>query len=119
MTIVLCGCAATPPDSREADALSRELGERVAGEPRSCIAGTQSQGLTVSDRQTIVSRQGDTIWVNRLESDCPGLRPFSTLIVEANGSQYCRGDRVRAVEAGSSIPGPWCVLRDFTPYRRR
>jgi hypothetical protein len=67
-----------------------------------------------------VLRRGDTVWVNRLEGHCPGLRPLNTLVVEPSlGGQYCRNDRVRAIEPGSSIPGPICPLGDFTPYRRR
>jgi hypothetical protein len=46
------------------------------------------------------------------------MRPLATLIVESHGSQYCRGDRIRAVEPPSAVPGPACVLRDFVPYRR-
>jgi hypothetical protein len=74
--------------------------------------------MQIVDRQTLVYRDRGRTWVNRLGADCPGLRPFSTLIVEAHGSQYCRGDRIRAVETQSAIPGPTCVLRDFVPYRR-
>jgi hypothetical protein len=65
----------------------------------------------------LVYRERDTVYVNRLGADCPGMRPLTTLIVEAHGSQYCRGDRVRAAETGSTVPGPFCVLRDFVPYR--
>ncbi|MDP9414780.1 MAG: hypothetical protein M3Q08_12005 [Pseudomonadota bacterium] len=120
LLIALAGCAATggEPGGREADAFARELAGRTAGEPESCVAAIQNQPLRIVDRRTIAYERGDTIWVNRLERDCPGLRPLNTLIVEVHGSQYCRGDRVRGLETGATIPGPICILRDFVPYRQ-
>jgi hypothetical protein len=119
--ILAAGCAATGSDgpTREAQALGRELEGRSAGAPQACVPTRQAQSLEIVDRQTLVYRDFDTVYVNRLDVGCPGMRPLNTLIVEVHGSQYCRGDRVRAVETGSAIPGPVCVLRDFVPYRRR
>lgn len=118
--LIVAGCAA--PDARaptrEAEALQQDLAGRTAGAPASCIPATGSQGLTIVDPRTLAYDQGRTIWVNRLEADCPGMRPMDTLIVELNGSQYCRGDHFRTTSAGNTIPGPICVLGDFTPYRR-
>ena len=118
--LLAAGCAATGTDapSKDQQALAEELEGRTAGAPQACVPARQAQALQIVDRRTIAYRDFDTVWVNRLESNCPGMRPYATLIVEAHGSQYCRGDRVRAVEAQSSIPGPYCVLRDFVPYRR-
>ena len=120
LLIPLAGCAASNggPGERETD-LSRELAGRTAGEPRDCVSASIGSNLTVRDRQTLVYRQGDTIWVNRLESACPGLDPMSRLIVVVHGGRYCRGDRVRGQEPGMSIPGPTCPLGRFTPYRRQ
>jgi hypothetical protein len=121
MIVLLGACAAsgTESESRDQRALAEELAGRVAGEADRCIPARQGQGLQAVDRRTIVYRDGRTIWVNRLDSNCPGLDPMNTLIVEAHGSQYCRGDRVRGLEPQSSIPGPTCLLRDFVPYIRR
>jgi hypothetical protein len=119
--LLTAGCAATAADdapSRDQVALSQELEGRTGGGPQACVPIRQTQSLQIVDRQTLVYRDGDTVYVNRLGADCPGMRPLSTLIVEAHGSQYCRGDRVRAVETQNAIPGPFCVLRDFVPYRR-
>ncbi len=122
LLLILAGCAATGTDgpSRDQEALSRELADRVAGESVSCISPTSSSGaLTIVDSRTLVYREGRTLWVNRLRDQCPGLRPLDTLIVEVQGSRYCRDDRFRSLQSGSSIPGPTCLLGDFTPYRRR
>jgi hypothetical protein len=120
LLLLIAGCAgpvAMGP-TREAEALQRDLAGRTAGAPTSCIPATGSQTLTIVDPRTLAYDQGRTIWVNRLGADCPGMRPMDTLIVELHGSQYCRGDHFRTTSTGNSIPGPICVLGDFTPYRR-
>ena len=121
LLLILGGCAAPHADSPSghSDALSRELAGRTAGAPEQCIpALSQTTGLVAIDRRTLVYRQGRTIWVNRLEAECPGLDPNDTLIVELHGSQYCRNDLFRTMDAGARIPGPTCRLGDFVPYRR-
>jgi hypothetical protein len=73
--------------------------------------------MQIVDSRTIVYRERGAVWVNRLDAPCPGLRPNNILVVEAGGSQYCRGDLVRGLERHGGTPGPACRLRDFTPYR--
>src|SRR4051794_3169687 len=114
LPLALAGCAAQadPAATRDQEAFAGELAERVAGETQSCIQVRQSEGLTIVDRRTVIRRDGRTIWVNRLGADCPGLRPLNTLIVEVHGGQYCRGDLVRGLDPGTTIPGPNCPLGD-------
>ena len=120
LVLALAGCAAAGSlDERESEALSRDLAERVAGEPERCVPRIQATGLNPIDRRTLVYDTPGTLWVNRLRADCPGLRADSTILIETGGDQYCRNDRIRALEPGGSIPGPICLLGDFTPYRRR
>jgi hypothetical protein len=117
--ILLTGCATATGDAptREQRELAEELQGRTAGRPQACVAVRQNSSLKIIDRQTLAYREGDTVYVNRLEADCPGLRPSNTLLIEPHGSEYCNGDHVRGVETNSSVPGPFCVLRDFVPYR--
>jgi hypothetical protein len=119
--LALAGCASAGEveDTREARALQRQLAERVAGEPEDCVPRNQIQSLQAVDGRTIVYDTGRDLWVSRLAADCPSLRPDSTLVVETFGDRYCRNDRVRALEPGSTIPGPICLLGEFTPYRTR
>ena len=118
LALSACVAAEEGPSAREEAELAEELEGRTAGEPEECVPARQGQALAVRDRRTLVYRDGDTLWVNRLEADCPGIDPFGQLIVEAHGSRYCRNDRIRGLETGSSIPGPWCRLNTFTPWRR-
>lgn len=120
LPLMLFGCAspgALGPAEGQAD-LAKEISDRAAGPSRSCVPASPSQSLDVVDSRTLVVRSGGTLWVNRLAENCPGLRPFNPVIVEVQGSSYCRGDRVRGREPGLTIPGPSCPLRDFVPYRR-
>jgi hypothetical protein len=120
LALALGGCAAAGPvEDRESAALERQLAERVAGEPDRCVPRIGATALHAVDRRTLVYDTPGTLWVNRLRGDCPGLRPDSAIVIETSGDSYCRSDRFRTIAAGSSIPGPTCLLGDFTPYRRR
>ena len=121
LLLALAGCAATGSSlaQRDRDVLARDLAQRQAGEPRSCVPQVQGQSLNVVDGSTLTYDRGGTIWVNTLRSHCPGLRPTSTIIVEAQPGQYCNGDRIRSIEPGTTIPGPICLLGDWIPYRTR
>ena len=118
--ILVAGCATTAADgpTREQRALAEDLEGRIAGPAQACVPARQAQSLQIVDQRTIAYRDFDTVYVNRLDADCPTLRPFNVLVIETHGSQYCRGDRVRGQEPNSSIPGPFCLLRDFVPYRK-
>jgi hypothetical protein len=120
LAVFLSGCVtASDGLAREEAALARELEGRVAGEPVSCIPMRAGQSLQISGPETLVLREGRTTWVNRLERSCRGLRPLDQLIVEPSlGGRYCRNDRFRAQPVGTTIPGPYCLLGNFTPYRR-
>ncbi len=118
--LLLSACAAPGSEgpSHDQEALRRALAERQAGTAETCVSNTPSQSLTIVDNRTLSYERGGTVWVNRLEAECPGMQPLDTIIIEVQGSQYCRSDRFRVVEAGSSIPGPYCRLGNFVPYRR-
>jgi hypothetical protein len=112
-----CAAGGGAPSGGETG-LARELVGRSPGEPRDCVSASPGSSLVARGPQILVFERGDTVWVNRLRAECPGLEETSQLIIEVQGSQYCRGDRFRAREPGLSIPGPVCVLGSFTPHRR-
>lgn len=117
--VLLAGCAATGPSTSSAEDLARELEGRVAGPAERCVDADPPHNLTPVDSRTLTYRDGSTIWVNRLEADCPGLRAYDRVLVEVHGSQFCRGDHIRSLEPVGGIPGPVCFLSDFVPYRPR
>lgn len=119
LLLLTAACAATGigPSSGETD-LASELAGRNSGAPIECVAMSSGSNLVPRGRQALVYRRGDTIWVNRLTAACPGLDEMSQIVIEVQGSRYCRGDHFRTREPGLGIPGPICVLGSFTPYRR-
>jgi len=114
--LVLAACAGpvVPPG----DASASLTAGRVAGPPQSCVLSRTNEGLRAVDSTTLAYGSGSTIYINRLGGSCPGLRELSTVIVDVHGSEFCRGDRIRANEPGSIIPGPPCNLGEWVPYRR-
>lgn len=117
LILAAAGCA-TSSSSSWREELDEELAGRVAGPAERCVSAGSGRSPTIAGPAAIVIREARTIWVSRLDRDCPGFGPLATLVVETHGSQYCDGDRVRALEPGLTIPGPYCRLRGFTPYRR-
>ena len=114
-TVVSCSRPAMPQRSDFAEAVAG----RVAGAPQMCISTNQAENLRVLDPQTVAYGFGPKIYVNRLAAACPGISQFNTIIVEPGiGGQYCRNDRIRGLEPGTTIPGPSCNLGDWVPYRR-
>jgi len=115
LSAALGSCAQQMEDPQAG--LARELAGYTPGEARSCVPTSPNTNLRVVDGATLAYGYGRTIYVNRLASACPALEPTNTLIVDAQGGQYCRGDRVRGLEPGGIIPGPSCNLQDWVPYR--
>ena len=119
LVLLFAGCAAVAAAAdRDQEDLARDLAGRVAGPPQDCVPSQQTESLRVVDSQTIAYGGGRTLWVNRLDSACPGLTAMDRLIVETHGSEYCRSDHIRAIGFSGGIPGPICFLGRFTPYRR-
>ncbi|MEA3053570.1 MAG: hypothetical protein QOG72_2473 [Sphingomonadales bacterium] len=119
LLLLSTACVATRagPSGGEAEP-QLELAGRIAGAERDCVAMSSGANLVPRGRRTLVYRDGDTIWVNRLAASCPGLDEMSQILIEVHASQYCRGDHFQALDSGQSVPGPVCVLGSFTPYRR-
>ena len=116
LTVALAGCTrpAVPPD-----ALASTIAGRTADPPQSCILTEPHGSIRAIDSGTVVYGSLSTIYVNRLGGPCPGLEKSSTIIVYANGGHYCRGDRIRALEPNSTIPGPNCILGNWIAYPPR
>ncbi|MDP9421858.1 MAG: hypothetical protein M3Q19_03335 [Pseudomonadota bacterium] len=116
LALALTGCAtaaSAPPGSN----FGREVAGRLPGTARSCIDTIPSQSVRALDSATLGYDQGPVLWANRLRSHCPGLSPAITVIIESRTGQYCSGDHVRGLDQGGNIPGPVCLLGEWTPYR--
>ena len=110
----LAGCAAPATLQQPRPSVAAGM---TAGETRSCISTSASESLTIIDDGVVGYRSGRITWLNRLPARCAGLHPLNTLVVEAQGSQICRGDRIRVIQHPLTIPGPTCILGNFQAYR--
>ncbi|WP_454279184.1 DUF6491 family protein [Sphingomonas sp. Marseille-Q8236] len=99
-------------------AKSDPLAGRVAGPPARCVdSSVAMSGPSIYDDNVIViNGGGKRMWKAKVRGQCPGLRPFNTLIVERWGSQICRNDRFRVLQQGMSIPSQYCFFDGFVPY---
>jgi len=99
--------------------MNRELAGGVAGRPQACIWTNAVSNLRVIDAATLGYETGGRTYVNRLRAPCHGLNPASAILLDVHAPRYCRGDRFRALETGSAVAGPVCVLGDWVPLTRR
>jgi hypothetical protein len=109
-----------PLTEKQSAQLTKELGDKVAGKPVSCISDFNSTNVVrISDDILLYRVSGNLVYKNNLRSSCPGLARDSDVIVsEQFGSQKCRGDLLRLVDRSSGIQGPVCSLGEFVPYRK-
>lgn len=118
--LALAGLTAMgPAQDMSGDAeLAKAIEGRTAGAPLNCVSASFIGTPQITDRDTLVYRSGRTLYVNQLDVACPGLREGNTIVMEIHGSQICRNDSIRVLEPGSTIPGPYCRLGNFTPFKK-
>jgi hypothetical protein len=109
-----------PLTEKQVTLLDRELGNKVAGQPVSCISDFNGTDLVrVSDNILLYRVSSNLVYKNTLRSSCRGLARDDDIIVsEQFGSQKCRGDVLKLVDRTSGIPGGFCTLGEFVPYRK-
>ena len=118
----LCACAtASEPAQRSAKAQAtydRMLAGKTAGKAEKCLPTYRSSDMTVIDDDTILFRDGRTVYVNHPLGGCMNLHQSGRALVTRNfGPQLCRGDIANVVDNSSGITVGSCSLGDFIPYR--
>ena len=113
-TLLVLGCAPSAPEA--APGPIPELVGRTPGAPTDCVRIEPNASLRLTDQHRLIYGSGATLWLNA--NECPGVSDNDILVLEPSASQHCRGDIVKTIDRISHIPGPVCVLGDFTPYRR-
>ena len=126
-SVLMTGCSMSDAEStpialtdKQSKLLQKQIGGKVAGEAVSCISDLhQANIIRVSDDLLLYRVSGRLVYQNRLKSPCPGLASDRDIMVtEQFGSQQCRGDIIKLVDRIGGIPGPFCELGDFVPYRK-
>jgi len=118
----LCACAtASEPAQRSVKdqaTFDRMLVGKVAGKAEKCLPTRRSNDMTVIDDNTILFRDGRTVYVNHPLGGCQSLhRSGSALVTRNIGPQLCRGDLATVVDNTSGMTLGACSLGDFVPYR--
>ncbi len=118
----LCACAtASEPAERSVKAQSeydRLLAGKVAGPAEKCLPTRRSNDMTIIDDNTILFRDGRTVYVNQPLGGCNNLHQSGRALVTHNmGPQLCRGDLATVVDNSSGMSVGACSLGDFVPYR--
>ena len=120
-SLTACETTDSQPEQRSAAnqaTYDRLLAGKTPGRPENCLPLQRSNDMTVIDDETILYRDGDTTYVNKLLGSCNLLsRGSYALVTRSSGSQLCRGDigTVTDVSTGTTVGS--CALGDFVPYR--
>ena len=109
------------PSAKSAQQLARALQGRAAGQPVSCIPNFRGQArMEVIDDNTILFRDGGTVYLQRPRSSCAGIdHGRFTLVSRLYGDQrLCSGDIQQLVDLQTGFFGGSCVFSEFVPYRK-
>jgi hypothetical protein len=97
--------------------LAKIIGDRVPGEPVSCISHSQTRDVTVINNTALVYRNGGTIYVNR-PNNPEDLDDDDILVTKIHGSQFCDLDIVQTYDRSGRFWNGFVDLGEFVPYRR-
>lgn len=105
--------------ARSAEKLAKALAGRSAGPPVSCISNGRGSTMQVIDDNTILFREGGTVYVQKPGGGCHGLGSGYSLVTRIAGTnRLCRGQIGEVVDRVSGFTYSSCVFDDFVPYRK-
>ena len=120
----LASCSATAVQDTPSPRAQRELAEALAGhvpgKPVRCMPNYRSGSMQVIDDDTILFKDGRTIYLQKPRGSCIGLANGSrTLVTRQFGTnQLCDGDINRTVDLAANMEGGACVFGPFVPYTK-
>jgi hypothetical protein len=97
--------------------LAKVIGDRVPGEPVSCISQFQTRDMEIIDKTALVYKSGSTIYVNR-PRNAESLDDDDVLVTKLHGSQFCSLDIVQTYDRSGHFWNGFVSLGEFVPYRR-
>lgn len=119
--LALAAPAAAPAKRPSPEAqLERAIGDRVAGEPVSCLDTRRLTSSRIIDGTAIVyDTPGDVVYVNVPRGgSADSLDRWDVLVSRQYSTRLCRGDVVRLFDSNSQMQTGAVFLGDFVPYRR-
>jgi hypothetical protein len=114
-TTLVAGAALAHGSDADRD-LAKALAGHAPGKTSQCIDPKFASGPQVIGHDTLLYRQGGTIWKANVIGPCPALDDDVTVIVDMWGSQLCRNDKFRVLEPNATIPSAYCRLGSFQQY---
>lgn len=122
MIAAAAGLVAMPADARSKltgeERLAKLIGDRVAGEGKSCIFTGPTSNLTIIDKTAIVYRQGSKVWVNRTQHPEDIDEDDVLVIRKFGGSNLCRTDMITLADRHTGMFTGAIFLSDFVPYEK-
>jgi len=112
---LVAGAAVARDDDAQRE-LAKALAGHVPGKTSECIDPKFASGPQVIGHDTLLYRQGGTIWKANVIGPCPALDDDVTVIVDMYGGQLCRNDKFRVLEPNATIPSAYCRLGSFQQY---
>ena len=97
--------------------IERQLADREAGVPQSCINPSPSQGAAHYGNTVLIKDRAGVLYRTHFEGGCTADDNDIT-ISRRPTTQLCRGDIIEIREPVSNIFRGACSYSDFTPYRR-
>lgn len=123
--LLATGCAPNPEAVQRAQMetqkeLAEALAGRTAGAPLRCIPNYRATQMEVIDDQTIIYRDGRTVYVQRPLSPCNGLanRTYTLVTKQYGSNELCHGTINQMVDLHTGMHGGACVFGDFVPYTK-
>lgn len=117
--LLTASCATVPEDEGTDPKLTEALKGKVAEKSRSCIQLDEANSAEVYRGAITYSPSRSLTYVN-MSPGCRTSIPDPLYVVEPmTGRQLCKGDTVKFVDRLSHMPGGFCILGDFTPYRAK
>lgn len=118
----LCACQTTaapePRSARAQQTYETMLAGKVAGQPVRCLPNFRTNDMVPIDENTILFRDGRTVYVNTPIGSCYGLGRFNNaLVTRTFNSNLCRGDIAQVVDPTTGVHSGSCALGDFVPFR--
>lgn len=113
--------ASDTSDAKGAAKLAQALEGRTAGAPVNCMPNLHGQGrMEVIDDNTLLFRDGSTVYVQRPKGGCPGLADgrYTLVLRQVGAHQVCQGDIHQLVDLRNDVQGGACVFGPFVPYRK-
>ena len=124
LAVALGTCTPVQPVARTPQAearLQQALSGRVAGPPISCLPDYRSDNMVVIDDDTILFRDGRTIYRNDFQGgSCSrlGSGNYALLTRRIGGIGLCRGDIAEVKDLQNGFTVGSCVMGDFVPYTK-